>query len=123
MNPASCTRAGPQSPRDITKLGGTNPVTFTKAPPYARMHLCDVHFHKYAEHKATGYPEQAGEGDNKGYVCNGRVPHKAESHASASGGCTGVAVGDTIEAHWVFTTRGCAVRRASKGPDRACAVT
>jgi hypothetical protein len=103
-DPASCTKAGPQSPRDITKLGGTNPVTFAKAPPAALMRLCDIHFHKFAEHKAAGYSEQWGEGDHKGYVCNGKMPPKEPSHGSAPGGCTGIAIGDTIEVHWVYTT-------------------
>jgi hypothetical protein len=103
-DPASCTKAGPQSPRDITKIGGANPVTLAKAPPAAQMRLCDIHFHKYAEHKARGYSEQAGEGDHKGYVCNGKAPGKEASHGSSAGGCTGIAIGDTIEVHWVFTT-------------------
>jgi Delta carbonic anhydrase len=103
-DPASCTRAGPQSPRDITKRGGTNPVTFAKAPSFARMRICDVHFHKFAEHKAPGYSKQAREGDLKGYVCNGKTPPKENSHGSSPGGCAGIAIGDTIEIHWVFTT-------------------
>jgi hypothetical protein len=103
-DPASCTKAGPQSPRDITKLGGTNPVTFAKAPPFTQMRLCDIHFHKFAEHRAPGYSDQAGEGDHKGYVCNGKTPPKEAAHGSTSGGCAGIAIGDTIEVHWVFTS-------------------
>lgn len=100
----SCATAGPQAPRDIDDPSGENHVTFVKAPPATDMHLCDIHFHKYAEHKAAGYPTLAGEGDHRGYVCKGQEP-KAGAHADhAAQGCEGIAVGDTVEVHWVFTT-------------------
>jgi Delta carbonic anhydrase len=111
QDPASCTKAGigPQSPRDLTKLvAGTNPVTFAKAPPAGKMHLCNVHFHQFAEHRGTGYSGVAGKGDNKGYYCNASKP-LAGSHGSAckpkgDGHGSALAVGDTIEVHWVFTS-------------------
>ncbi len=99
----SCAKTGlgPQAPRDILeRVAGTNAVTF-KAPATAQMHLCNIHFHKYAEHRAAGYKEQASQ---KGFVCNGRAPPKEAGHGSAASGCPGIANGDTIEIHWVFTT-------------------
>ena len=50
----TCSAAGPQSPRDIGSIAGENPVTFEKAPPFTGMQLCDVHFHRFAEHRAVG---------------------------------------------------------------------
>jgi hypothetical protein len=111
QDPASCTKAGigPQSPRDLVNVvAGTNPVTFPKAPPPGKMHLCNVHFHQFAEHRGIGFSNIAGKGDNKGYYCNTSKP-KAGSHGTAcrpKGGGHGaaLAVGDTIEVHWVFTS-------------------
>jgi Delta carbonic anhydrase len=111
QDPVSCTKAGigPQSPRDLTKLiAGTNPVTFAKAPSADKMHLCNVHFHQFAEHKGTEYSGEAGKGDNKGFSCNKAKP-KANAHGTAcapkgAGHGTALAVGDTIEVHWVFTS-------------------
>ena len=42
---------GPQAPRDIGSLVGTNNRVFGPAPSYAQMNLCNIHFHKNAEHK------------------------------------------------------------------------
>lgn len=102
-----CTHAGPQSPRDIDRTLGSNPVTFAEAPPFAEMQLCDIHFHRFAEHKAEGFPTMAGTGDHAGYACRGREP-AAEGDVGDSrpggGGCRGVRSGDSIEVHWVFTT-------------------
>jgi hypothetical protein len=100
-----CDQAGPQAPRDITSMTGSNAMSFAVAPPAADMNLCDIHFHRYAEHRASGYKEIAGNGDHKGYVCNGTMP--GASHADSHDddlGCAGIAAGDTIEVHWVFTT-------------------
>lgn len=109
--PVACTSPGPQSPRDITKRDGTNSVAFDKAPAIAEMHLCNIHFHKYAEHRATGYSKQAVEGDHKGFVCDGKVPAKEADHGPKGKVVTKAAehvsapvINDTIEVHWVFTT-------------------
>jgi hypothetical protein len=89
---------------------GTNSVTFAKAPSADQMHLCNIHFHQYAEHKGTGYSGQAGEGDHKGYYCQKNTAKPQEGdHGSAcrpkeAGHGTALAVGDTIEVHWVYTT-------------------
>lgn len=104
-NKMACDNAGPQAPRDITSTEGTNAVSFAVAPPAADMTLCDIHFHKFAEHRASGYTEIAGDGDHKGYVCNESTPAAGHGEGHGSGeGCAGIAAGDTIEVHWVFTT-------------------
>ena len=37
---------GPQSPRDIDAMAGTNTRAFNEAPSYTSMNLCNIHFHK-----------------------------------------------------------------------------
>ncbi|MGI9475394.1 MAG: delta-class carbonic anhydrase [Hyphomicrobiaceae bacterium] len=104
-NKMSCVKAGPQAPRDITKLVGGNSVSFALAPFAADMNLCDIHFHRNAEHRASGYSKLAGKGDHKGYVCNGSKESHDRSHDNRGGsGCVGISAGDTIEVHWVFTS-------------------
>ncbi len=98
----TCENAGPQSPRDIHLVDGINPVMFSEAPPLSEMNLCDIHFHRFAEHKAEGYSTLAGEGDHQGYICNGTTP--GERPAASETGCKGIALGDTVEVHWAFTT-------------------
>jgi len=102
-----CKEAGPQSPRDIDRPAGTNPVDFAWAPPAAEMNLCNVHFHKFAEHKAAAYSVRMGTGDQAGFACAGHAPQEpgvGEDSPEEGPGCRAVAVGDTIEVHWVFTT-------------------
>ena len=101
-----CSDTGPQSPRDIGQIEGTNPVTFGKAPPFAEMQLCDIHFHRFAEHRAAGYPTRRGEGQHAGHVCEGTEPGagKSDRESESGSGCDGVAAGDSVEVHWVFTT-------------------
>ncbi|TKF95820.1 delta-class carbonic anhydrase, partial [Vibrio sp. F13] len=57
---------GPQSPRDIDNLAGNNTRYFGKAPEYSQMNLCNVHFHRNAEHKGGEFNVYAGNGDGKG---------------------------------------------------------
>ena len=68
---------GPQAPRDIDDGSGTNPLEFESAPPHTRMNLCNIHFHKGAEHKGGAFTTYAGNGDGKGYgsgyVYNGEL--------------------------------------------------
>jgi len=54
---------------------------------------CDIHFHKYAEHRVAGYLEIAGTGSHKGYVCNGSKP--AEGHGESHRMDHEVVPGDT----------------------------
>ena len=44
---------GPQSPRDIDSLMGKNNRAFSEAPAFTEMNLCNIHFHKNAEHKGV----------------------------------------------------------------------
>jgi hypothetical protein len=68
--PETCDRAGPQTPRDITKRAGTNPRTFALAPASTALNLCNLHFHANAEHKGPGFSVFAGAGDHGGFRCN-----------------------------------------------------
>jgi hypothetical protein len=47
-----CIGAGPQSPRDIDNPAGSNSVKFETAPLIEEMNLCNIHFHRNAEHKS-----------------------------------------------------------------------
>ncbi|MEM8930747.1 MAG: delta-class carbonic anhydrase [Acidobacteriota bacterium] len=81
-------------------------MTFETAPPFSEMTLCDIHFHRFAEHKAAGYPTLVSDGDHSGYVCKGSEPPSRDGHAHGEShdGCAGILAGDTVEVHWVFTT-------------------
>jgi hypothetical protein len=59
---------GPQSPRDIDSVTGKNSVEFNAAPAYTEMNLCNIHFHKNAEHSGGEFTKYAGNGDGKGYL-------------------------------------------------------
>ena len=99
---APCAKAGPQAPRDIDETSGENPVRFAEATPAVARRLCDIHFHKNAEHRARAYDTPADDGA-AGFVCTEwtRDRHAGET---APHGCEGVELGDTIEVHWVYTT-------------------
>lgn len=100
-----CEGYGPQTPRDIDQLHGDNKVVFSMAPPAEQMNLCNIHFHKNAEHKAKDFSVFAGEGDFGGYQCNmteSLTP--AELKAPSGEVCNGIKPGDTIEVHWVHTS-------------------
>jgi hypothetical protein len=59
---------GPQAPRDIDSIMGNNGREFNPAPPYTSMNLCNIHFHKNAEHKGGEFTKYAGNGDGHGYL-------------------------------------------------------
>ena len=102
---------GPQSPRDIDIIKGENLRAFGSAPAYTSMNLCNIHFHKNAEHKGGEFAQYAGNGDghgyNSGYVYSGKLskaelaPLKKEIGASKHGS---LYPGDTIEVHYVHST-------------------
>ncbi len=102
---------GPQAPRDIDSDVGVNQRVFSSAPPYTVMNLCNIHFHKNAEHKGGEFTKYAGNGDGKGYqtgyVYSGKLsaseakPVDKELCPSEHGA---LAVGDTIEVHYVHST-------------------
>ena len=64
----SCQNYGPQTPRDINQKNGSNPSVFSFAPETKNLNLCNIHFHKNAEHKSTYYSTKATSG--LGYQCN-----------------------------------------------------
>jgi len=102
---------GPQSPRDIDSITGSNDSVFLEAPAYENMNLCNIHFHKNAEHKGGEFTKYAGDGDgygyNSGYKYNGSLDANEllapkeqickDSHGS-------LLAGDTIEVHYVYST-------------------
>lgn len=102
---------GPQSPRDIGVRKGSNTRTFAAAPAYQQMNLCNMHFHKNAEHKGGEFTTLAedshGHGGYSGYKYSGKLsaseskPLEAEVCKSEHGG---LQVGDTIEMHYVHST-------------------
>ena len=102
---------GPQSPRDIDSGAGTNSRAHSAAPASNRMNLCNVHFHKNAEHKGEEFSKHAGHGDGQGneagYLYSGQLspselqPVDGQICAGKQGG---LATGDTIEAHYVYSS-------------------
>jgi len=109
----ACVGFGPQTPRDIESLQGENKRIFTMAPPSKEMNLCNIHFHKNAEHKAKAFSIYAGDGDGhgneSGYQCNiSKELSKAELKPTKGAICKGehgeLKPGDTIEVHWVHSS-------------------
>lgn len=102
---------GPQSPRDIDAMAGSNQRIFNAAPAYTEMNLCNIHFHKNAEHKGGQFTRFAGNGDGHGfetgYKYSGQLtaaelkPVAEEVCASQHGALN---PGDTIEVHYVHST-------------------
>ena len=102
---------GPQSPRDISAFVGENPRFFNPAPAYTEMNLCNIHFHKNAEHKGGEFTQYAGNGDGQGYdtgyqygghlsaaeLAPTQAPICPSSHGS-------LVPGDTIEVHYVHSS-------------------
>lgn len=102
---------GPQSPRDIDQGYGTNLRNFAEAPNRSNLNLCNIHFHKNAEHKGGEFTTYAGNGNGKGtntgYVYNGKLtaaqlaPVKAKICAAKG---NSLQVGDTLEVHFVYSS-------------------
>lgn len=102
---------GPQAPRDIDSASGDNRVSFNPAPPYSQMNLCNIHFHKNAEHKGGEFTKYAGNGDGHGYLSGYQyskyltedelAPVDHEICPSRFGN---LYPGDTIEVHYVYST-------------------
>ncbi|WP_348696922.1 delta-class carbonic anhydrase [Duganella fentianensis] len=94
---------GPQAPRDLNAKGGSNLRVFTAAPPASKMNLCNIHFHKNAEHKGGEFTVPA----DSGFKYAGKLtpaeaaPLSAEVCPSEHGG---LQAGDTIELHYVHST-------------------
>lgn len=102
---------GPQSPRDIDQAYGSNQRSFGFAPNRGQMNLCNIHFHKNAEHKGGEFTTYAGNGDGKGadtgFVYNGKLtkeqmkPVRAKICAAKG---NPLQAGDTLEVHYVFSS-------------------
>ncbi len=102
---------GPQSPRDIDFLTGNNKRRFESAPEVSDMNLCNIHFHRGAEHKGGEFTTYLGNGDGKGqgtgYAYNGSLSKSEKTSykgAVCDGKKSGLLVGDTLELHYVHTT-------------------
>jgi hypothetical protein len=102
---------GPQSPRDLDVLEGNNQRFFNTAPASTQMNLCNIHFHKNAEHKGGEFTKYAGNGDgkgfNSGYLYAGKLTAtelKASSVATCPSEHGGIYPGDTIEVHYVHSS-------------------
>lgn len=101
-NIASC---GPQTPRDISNKVGTNKVTFPVAPQSSELNLCNIHFHKNAEHKGPEFSVNKGEGKHEGFACNAKIDRSLTKFKPiGKGACNNIEVGDTIEVHWVHSS-------------------
>jgi len=105
---------GPQAPRDIDLVAGDNNVTFDFAPKFSAMNLCDIHFHKSAEHKGGEFTTYAGNGDGEGYGSGYKYDgNLTELEKTAFTGLESEVFtnehnplysGDTIEVHYVYTS-------------------
>ncbi len=102
---------GPQSPRDLSLKNGSNKRVFNPAPSSTRMNLCNIHFHKNAEHKGGEFTAFAGKGDGHGnetgYKYAGRLSAR-ETRMLDTPVCVGkhggLQSGDTVELHYVYST-------------------
>jgi len=102
-----CQGYGPQTPRDISAVIGTNKRLFSLAPASTEMNLCNIHTHTNAEHKGPGFSVFVSKADNGGYQCNDAASLTAEQltdPTDGKGAFKGVKPGDTIEVHWVHTS-------------------
>ncbi len=102
---------GPQSPVDIDAIVGNNPRTFNIAPESTQMNLCDIHFHKNAEHKGGEYTKYAGNGNGNGFQTGYKYSGKLSTSELKPVGydiCPSkhgsLSSGDTIEVHYVYST-------------------
>ena len=102
---------GPQSPRDIDSVAGSNTIAFNTAPAYTQMNLCNIHFHKNAEHKGGEFTKYAGNGDGlghqTGFLYAGNLTHKELTPVDGKvcpGKDDALYPGDTIEVHYVHSS-------------------
>ena len=103
---------GPQAPRDIDLVLGENSISFDTAPLATDMNLCNIHFHKNAEHKGGEFTEYAGNGDGHGYGSGYKYSGAALTEAELTATAEEIGAsdhgslypGDTIEVHYVYST-------------------
>ncbi|WP_053980355.1 delta-class carbonic anhydrase [Marinagarivorans algicola] len=102
---------GPQSPRDIDQGYGLNLRSFSMAPNRSQLNLCNIHFHKNAEHAGGEFTTYAGNGDGKGsntgFVYDGKLTDAqmkpVQNKICAAKGHP-LQPGDTIEVHYVYSS-------------------
>lgn len=102
-----CQGFGPQTPRDISSVEGTNTVKFPVALDYKHMNLCNIHTHTNAEHKGPGFSTFVNNTDSGGYACNeasSLTEAELTDPTNGKGAFKGAKPGDTIEVHWVHTS-------------------
>ena len=101
-----CEGYGPQTPRDIDSVVGTNDRIFALADDYQNMNLCNIHFHVNAEHKAKDFAILSKlDGKPNGYQCSmSKNLSRAELKTPVKNMCKGTKPGDTIEMHWVHSS-------------------
>ena len=102
-----CQGYGPQSPRDISNPHGLNPARYALAPPPEELNLCNIHVHSHAEQMGPGFAIYAGSGEHGGFRCAGSTslsPAELTRPDPGQAGFEGVAPGDTIEVHWVYSS-------------------
>ena len=75
------------------------------------MNLCNIHFHKNAEHAGGEFTQYAGDGDGRGfqsgYVYTGKLTTKERApvqSAACPSAHDALQSGDTIEVHYVFSS-------------------
>ena len=102
---------GPQSPRDIEQTYGLNERIFGTAPNRSELNLCNIHFHKNAEHRGGEFTTYAGNGDGMGhgtgFKYNGKLTSKQLKPVSGeicAGKGESLKPGDTLEVHYVFSS-------------------
>lgn len=102
---------GPQSPRDLTTPVGANTLAFGEAPPAGKLNLCNIHFHKNAEHRGGQFTSFAGNGNGKGYGTgykyDGTLSAAELAPLDAPVGSHkygALEPGDTIEIHFVHSS-------------------
>jgi len=101
--------AGPQAPRDIDSVWGTNTTQFRVTNNTNQMNLCDIHYHWNAEHKSAAYSTfvQIDDSEHSGWaIVKPKSTNPVVRAAKDIGGDhpIGVMVGDTIEVHFVHTS-------------------
>ena len=101
-----CQGFGPQTPRDISSVSGTNANLFALAPASSEMNLCNIHTHTNAEHRGPGFTVSAGSGDYGGYACDdaANLTDAEKAMPEGAGKFGKIKPGDTIEVHWVHTS-------------------
>ena len=109
----ACVGFGPQTPRDIDNMTGSNKQNAGLAPSSNKLNLCNIHFHKNAEHKGKAFAIYAGKGDGHGfetgYQCGiSKKLSATEMAATKESICKSehgeLKPGDTIEVHWVHSS-------------------